>query len=86
MPLHWLCLVQHIFELGLLELEVLFLERSLFACLRIGLGLTWSLQNETLVYICNEIVIHVLRFVLVYSTRLCILVTCVGQTAGQSHS
>ena len=58
MALQRLRLVQHVFELALLELEVFLLERCLFTRLRARFLLTSrSLQHETLVYIRDEIVI-----------------------------
>ena len=57
--------MEHILKLTLLELEMLFLESRLLARLRLHLVrllgcLPWSLQNETLIDICDEIVVQML--------------------------
>ena len=76
MALERLRLMKHVLELALLELEMLLLERSLLACLRLHLGLlsrlSGRLQDETLIDVWNEVVVQML------SLR--------RHSAGKSHS
>ena len=58
--------MEHVLELALLELEVLFLKGCLLTGLRRWLLLPsgrTSLQHEALVHVCNEIVIKMLSVV-----------------------
>ena len=50
-------------------MEVFLFEGSLFACLRRGLGLcwwSWSLQDEALIHVSYEVVIHLLMLSVVF--------------------
>ena len=60
--------MEHVFELALLELEVLLLEGRLLAGLRRWLRLPGgrtSLQHEALIHVRDEVVIHVLSVVFI---------------------
>ena len=74
--------MKHVLELALLELEMLFLERSLLACLCLHLGLlsrlSGRLQDETLIDIRDEIIVQMLSLVLASLAR--------RHSAGKSHS
>jgi hypothetical protein len=60
MALKLLCLTHDVFELTLLELEVLLIEGDLFRGLarRLALEMSWALKNETLVHIAQEVVVY----------------------------
>ena len=85
MALNRLCLIKDILELGLLELEMLLLESSLFTVCRLGfIRACGACENETLTDIGNVIIIQVLSVVLFY-LRSCPATLWRTHIAHESH-